>query len=263
LIARWVRACIDHALTHRYSLVLEGTFRDPDVVAATLRRFAAAGYHTEAVVLAVRPERSRLDCLLRWLGTDPREPARWTPPTAHDTSFTQLPQTVAALGDIPELHRIIVQTRTHVVFTGERHPDGQWRHPNQSAAILRAEHQRQLDPDTATAWLDQYRWAIATSEQLATIDARAVPTYLALQGDADRIATMATPDLADPHRRQHADAQRRAAAILHRHHPSLALTTSAGRAFPPTARVTPAGRAGWMPASQPANDANADRGRSR
>jgi hypothetical protein len=158
-VAQWVRSCIDHALNHRYSLVLEGTFRDPDVVAATLRRFAAAGYHTEAVILAVRPERSRLDCLLRWLGTNPAEPSRWTPPTAHDTSFNRLPHTVAALNEVPELHRITVHTRTQVVFTDERQADGQWRHPNHASVILRAEHQQPLDPEAATTWLDQYHWA--------------------------------------------------------------------------------------------------------
>jgi UDP-N-acetylglucosamine kinase len=152
-VAHWVRACIDHALTHRYSLVLEGTFRDPDVVATTVRCFASAGYHTEAVVLAVRPERSRLDCLLRWLGSSPAEPARWTPPTAHDTSFTRLPDTVAALNDVTALDRITVQTRTQVVFTDERQADGQWLRPNQAASILRAQHRQPLDPEGATAWL--------------------------------------------------------------------------------------------------------------
>src|SRR5690349_4693256 len=176
-VARWVRACIDHALTHRYSLVLEGTFRDPDVVAATLRRFAAAGYHTEAVILAVHPERSRLDCMLRWLGTDPTQPARSTPPAAHDTSFTRLPRTVAALNDVPEVHRIIVQTRTHVVFTDERQANGKWQHLGQASDVVRAEHRRPFDHDAATAWLEQYQWAIEASEHLPTIDARAVPMY--------------------------------------------------------------------------------------
>ena len=263
-VARWVRACIDHALTHRYSLVLEGTFRDLDVVAATLRRFAEAGYHSEAVVLAVRPERSRLDCLLRWLGTDPTEPARWTPPTAHDTSFARLPHTVAALNDVTELHRVTVHTRTQIVFTDERQADGQWQHPNRASAVLRAEHQRPLDADAAKAWLEQYHWAIETSEQLPTIDARAVPLYLVILEDADRIATMATPDPADPRRRQHADAQRRAMEILHRHHPSLALTTrrghSAGRAFPPATAVLPAARAEQ---AGPLHDVPANRHRSR
>src|SRR5262249_62200193 len=118
-----------------------------------------AGYHAEAVVLAVRPERSRLDCLLRWLGTEHAAPARWTPPTAHETSFTRLPHTVAALNGVAELHRITVQTRTQIVFTDERQADGQWQHPNQASDVLRAEHQRPLDPDAATAWLDHYHWA--------------------------------------------------------------------------------------------------------
>jgi UDP-N-acetylglucosamine kinase len=85
-VATWVRSCIDHTITERFSLILEGTFRDPDVVAATLRRFVAAGYHTQAVVLAARPERSRLDCLLRSLGASTGQAARWTPPTVYQAS---------------------------------------------------------------------------------------------------------------------------------------------------------------------------------
>ena len=82
-VAAWVRRCIDHAMAERISLVLEGTFRDADAVSATVRRFAQAGYVTEAVVLAVRPERSRLDSLLRYVSPDAATAARWTP--AHTT----------------------------------------------------------------------------------------------------------------------------------------------------------------------------------
>jgi hypothetical protein len=131
--------------------------------------------------------------------------------------------------------------------------------------MLSAEQQRPLDPDAATAWLDQYQWAIETSEQLPTIDACAIPLYLALLEDADRIATMATLDPADPHRRQHAHAQRRAATILHRHHPSLAVTTitspPAGRAFPPTTKAPPAAPAEQAPA--PPRDITTHRRRAR
>jgi hypothetical protein len=265
-VARWVRACIDHALINRYSLVLEGTFRDPAVVAATLRRFDAASYHTEAVVLAVRPERSRLDCLLRWLGTSPAEPARWTPPTAHDTSFTRLPRSVAALNDVPELHRITVRTRTQVVFTDERQADRKWQHPNQASDILRAQHQEPLDPVAATEWLDQYQWAIETSEQLPTIDTRALPLYLAILEDADRVVAMAAPESAGAGGRQYADVPGRAVAILHQHHPSLALPTgpsrAVGRAFSPTTGVLPTARADRAPAS-PMENTTATRHRSR
>jgi hypothetical protein len=241
VVATWVRSCIDHAIAERYSLILEGTFRDPDVVAATVRRFASAGYHTEAVVLAVRPERSRLDCVLRSLGTSPALPGRWTPPTAHDTSFARLPHTVAALEAMPELYRISVHTRTGTAFTDEREPDGRWQQPIRASDVLRIEHQRPLNPDAATAWLHQYRVAVEALGRLPTIDVRALPMYLTLIEDADRLAAMATQDPQDPRGRQHADTQRQAAAILQRHHPSSVLMTDrhphAGRAFPPMAGI--------------------------
>jgi hypothetical protein len=241
VVATWVRSCIDHAIAERFSLILEGTFRDADVVAATVRRFAAAGYDTEAVVLAVRPERSRLDCVLRSLGTSPALPGRWTPPTAHDTSFARLPHTVAALEAMPELHRISVHTRTGTAFTDEREPGGRWQQHSQASDVLRIEHQRPLNPDSATAWLHQYRVAVEALGRLATIDVRALPMYLTLFGDADRVAAMATPDLQDPGGRQHIETQRQAAAILQKHHSSSVLMTdprpTAGRAFLPMAGI--------------------------
>jgi Zeta toxin len=240
-VSTWVRSCIEH--NQRFSLVLEGTFRDANVVADTVRRFAAAGYRTEAIVLAVRPERSRLDCLLRYLGSSRENAARWTPPTAHDTSFARLPHTVAAMHDLDELHRITVQTRTDTVYTNERDPGGRWRHPDRASHALLAEHERPLHLEAATAWLHQYGWAIEASEHLPSIDVRALPTYLALLEDADRIALTVTASQADQRGQQHAEMQRRAVALLARHDPSLASPTNRGgaaqRGFTPVRRIAP------------------------
>ena len=57
---RWVEMAIAHALEHRYSVVIEGTMRDPQVPLNTAAKFRADGYRVEAWVMAVDPLSSRL-----------------------------------------------------------------------------------------------------------------------------------------------------------------------------------------------------------
>jgi hypothetical protein len=192
---------------------------------------------SEAVVLAVRPERSRLDSLLRYVSLDAATAARWTPSTAHDTSIARLPHTVEAMQDVADLHRITVHTRAGTVFANERGRDGRWQQPALAHEALAAEHDRPFDSHDALIWLDQYRQVIEVADELPTIDQKALPTYLALLEDADRVAVMAAPNSEDPRRPLHADVRRRAAAMLMRHDPSLVPPgrpgPAAGRAFPP------------------------------
>jgi predicted kinase len=63
-----VRLALDHAVKHRFSVLLEGTFRDPQMVTATARRFAEAGYRVEVVAVATPAAVSRLSAEQRSLG---------------------------------------------------------------------------------------------------------------------------------------------------------------------------------------------------
>lgn len=89
-----VKLALDHALERRYSVLLEGTFRDPGMVTGTATRFAEAGYRVEVVAVAtpapvsrLSAEMSRLSAEMRSLGDGPNEPGRWTPPEAHETAL--------------------------------------------------------------------------------------------------------------------------------------------------------------------------------
>ncbi|OII60605.1 hypothetical protein BJP40_00535 [Streptomyces sp. CC53] len=104
----WMRMSIEHARDHGYSLILEGVFRDPEMTVATAREFAAA-HRVELVWLGVRAERSRLDSLHRYL-----EAGRWTPPTAHDSAYRRMPQTLAAAERSPDVQRVTLTDRTKV-----------------------------------------------------------------------------------------------------------------------------------------------------
>ena len=74
-----VRLALDHALQHRYSVLLEGVFRDPAMVTGTAERFAAAGYSVGVVAVATPAPVSRLGAEQRFLGAPVPRAARWTP----------------------------------------------------------------------------------------------------------------------------------------------------------------------------------------
>src|SRR3546814_184981 len=62
---RLVEMAIADAVQRRVNVLVEGTMRNPDVVAKTLRDFRGAGFETDARALAVSPELSSLGILQR------------------------------------------------------------------------------------------------------------------------------------------------------------------------------------------------------
>src|SRR5690606_30960337 len=90
----WLSRCIKHARENRYSLLLEGVFRDPSMVTRTINQFADAGYRVEVVGLAVPHRDSLLSTLGRFLKPTGDEVPRWTPTTAHDSAYQMIPATL-------------------------------------------------------------------------------------------------------------------------------------------------------------------------
>lgn len=60
-----VARALDHALQHRYSVLCEGTFRDPRMVTEMATRFADAGYRVDVVAVATPAPVSRLSAEMR------------------------------------------------------------------------------------------------------------------------------------------------------------------------------------------------------
>lgn len=81
------------AITHfpqfseRAVVLLEGTFRDPEMVCGTTERFAAAGFRVEVVAVATPSPVSRFEAEQRYLGATHPIQARWTPPEAHEVAL--------------------------------------------------------------------------------------------------------------------------------------------------------------------------------
>lgn len=160
-----VARALDHAFAGRYSVLLEGTFRDPQMVAATATRFADAGYRVEVAAVATPGPVSRLSAEIRSLDIGYPAVGRWTPPAAHETA----------------------NSRTET---------GEWEQPAAAARALRAEQQRRLDDREAARWLVDYAEAFRKATvRPGYLSAATAPTYLRLQDDAQRMiqARMFTP----------------------------------------------------------------------
>lgn len=63
---RLVEKAIAEAAQRRVNVLVEGTMRSPETVAATLQQFRGAGFRTDARALAVSPEMSSLGVLQRY-----------------------------------------------------------------------------------------------------------------------------------------------------------------------------------------------------
>ncbi|MFV5994955.1 zeta toxin family protein [Streptomyces sp. NPDC056231] len=205
----WVRMSIDYALKNRYSLVLEGVFRDPAMTISTAERFAAAGFRVEIVALGVREERSRLDALHRFLTPGTGLPGRWTPPELQDLSYRMMPETVAAAEASAIVQRITITNRTGAdLYVNERSPDGRWRSAPAAVQALQSERARPLPATEAQSWLSRYQQVIVTFAGEGRVDEASGGVLQRLTADADAVVAMAYPDPRSPSRSAHEAAQR-------------------------------------------------------
>lgn len=121
----WVERAISFAARNRLSVLVEGTFRDPDVPLATTRRFHAAGFRVETHLVAAAPEVSHVGIGKRFVDAEKRRDAagRFTSLAAHDVAFGALPKTIRALSATGSpVERFVVRSRDRVLFDRQRSP---------------------------------------------------------------------------------------------------------------------------------------------
>ncbi|GAB05725.1 putative ABC-type ATPase [Gordonia amarae] len=95
---RWVEQAIAWAVRMRPHVILEGTFRRPELTVETARRFTAAGFAAHLHVQAVHHFISRTRIFGRYhdqLRSNGQ--GRYTLPAAHDASYGTLPASVAEI----------------------------------------------------------------------------------------------------------------------------------------------------------------------
>ena len=200
-----VRLAVDHAHAHRYSLLLEGTFRDARMVTGTAARFAGAGYRVEVAAVATPAVVSRLSAEMRSLAGGLPAVGRWTPPSAHESALDQSPGVVGALEALPHVARVQVFSREHLLYDNTRTDTGAWGRTAKAATVLRNEQHRRLGEAEAVGWLRDYAAVFAqAAARPGYLGPETAPTYLRLQADAEDMIRSLTPGepAAELHRQQ-------------------------------------------------------------
>lgn len=191
-----VRLAVEHAHKRRYSLLLEGTFRDAAMVTGTAARFADAGYRVEVAVVATPAVVSRLSAEMRSLAGGLPSIGRWTPPAAHESALEHSPGVVAALEALPHVARVQVFSREHLLYDSTRTDTGVWERQAEAATVLRTEQHRAPGEAEAVGWLRDYNAVFAqAAARPGYLGPESALTYLRLQADAEGMirSLMLTP----------------------------------------------------------------------
>lgn len=116
----WIGMGVAEANAKGYSIVIEGTWRNPATVLDEARKAKQLGRRTHAVALAVQPSASLISILERYYKDRlAGRPSRWTPLDAHDRTIMALPGTVAQVAADPAVDRLTVMNRYgEVLFDG-------------------------------------------------------------------------------------------------------------------------------------------------
>jgi hypothetical protein len=97
---RLVEKAIAEAAQRRVNVLVEGTMRNPETVAATLQQFRDAGFRTDARALAVSPEISSLGVLQRYAAQkESRGIGRMTTTEAHQNALRGMLDTLDRIQD--------------------------------------------------------------------------------------------------------------------------------------------------------------------
>lgn len=191
---KWIGMSVDYAREKGYNLLLEGTFRNTEMVVGNADKFAnrkEGGYTVEVSALAVNADRSLLDSVARYLYSGE---GRWTSVAAHDEAYEGVPETLEALEKSLSISRVVVTDRSGKdLYVNERDSNGDWARPPEAAKFL--EHHRNLpfSQEEAREWINDY-WSHA-SEMIRRNELNPVtaPTFLKLHESADRIFQQAHP----------------------------------------------------------------------
>lgn len=151
--AAWVVMALQTARDSKISVIVEGTFRRPEVTLGTAEAFATAGYRTHLVALAVPGVLSRLSAMNRYVSADMKgEAARWSDLAAHEAGYHGAALTLSEAARSPHVSRITVVARD-----GETLFDAARPAPLDRAVLALDEGRRRLlTVDAARTWLTQY-----------------------------------------------------------------------------------------------------------
>lgn len=118
----WVRAALQDSLNGHRSLLLEGTFGDPDVTLATAARFRDAGFHVRIVAIASPRVLSVVTAASRYLrDRKTNSPARFTRLSAHDRGYDGTTRLIESLDAAAPVDQVTIISRNgNILFDRPR-----------------------------------------------------------------------------------------------------------------------------------------------
>ncbi|WP_178391822.1 zeta toxin family protein [Caballeronia sordidicola] len=142
---KWVEKCIARAKEQRSNVVIEGTMRSGDIVAATMADFRDAGYEIDARALAVNFRLSEQGILQRYENQKAdRGTGRMTTAKAHQDAYDGMPHTIELVEREKLADRLTIYRRGgEAIYANELHI-GQWKNPPLAKAALDAERDRRM-----------------------------------------------------------------------------------------------------------------------
>jgi soluble cytochrome b562 len=162
---RWVEKAIAEARVQRVNIVIEGTMRDGDKVAATMESLRGAGYEIDARALAVNSRLSEQGILQRYEKQKAdRGAGRMTTPEAHQAAYGGMLQTLERIERDKLADRVTIYRRGAEAIYSNVLQDGQWVREPQARAVVEAERNR---PMTLQERRDYAQGFDALAEQLA------------------------------------------------------------------------------------------------
>jgi len=163
---RWIEKAIAEAKYQRANLVIEGTMRDSNKVAATMKSLREAGYKIDARALAVTAKLSELGIMLRYEGQkSDRGSGRMTTPESHKAGYDGMLGTLDRIETEKLADRVTVYRRGAEIIYTNTLKDGNWEHQPNARAIVEAERARPLN-------LQERRNYLAGFDKLATMLAK-------------------------------------------------------------------------------------------
>lgn len=142
---RWIEKSIAEAKAQRVNIVIEGTMRDADKVAATMQSLREAGYQIDARALAVTSRLSEQGIMQRYENQKvDRGTGRMTTLEAHQAAYDGMLQTLGRIEGQKLADRVTIYRRGAEVIYSNELQGGQWAREPQARAVVEVERARPM-----------------------------------------------------------------------------------------------------------------------
>jgi len=145
----WTRRLFWSAITNKRNIIFEGTMRQPKPIMETIVNLKQSGYTVEIWAMAVKKELSELGIMERYEDQKKLYGAgRWTPPSAHEAAYINMPNTLEQIELNSPISRVRVFTRAHECLYDNR-PDAnkELRKPPTAKQEIMKERDRPMSND--------------------------------------------------------------------------------------------------------------------